>query len=63
MEDAMCYSRDWDTSERRKRQQAEAAEAQRKRDGVIKTLLSDAEQKAAQAKPDRAQITETAHSK
>jgi hypothetical protein len=42
----MCYSRDWDTTERRK-QQAEAAEAQRKRDGVIKTLLSEAEKAPA----------------
>ena len=57
----MCYSRDWDTSERRKRQ--EAAEAQRKRDGVIKTLLSDAEQKAAQAKTEKAATTESAPSK
>ena len=45
----MCYSRDWDTTERRKQQEPEAAEAQRKRDGVIKTLLSDAE-KAAQVR-------------
>jgi len=63
MEDAMCYSRDWDMSERRKRQEAEAAEAQRKRDGVIKTLLSDAEKKAAEARTERALTTETAHSK
>jgi hypothetical protein len=63
MEDAMCYSRDWDMSERRKRQEAEAAEAQRKRDGVIKTLLSDAEQKAAEAKTKQAPAKETAFSK
>jgi len=61
MEVAMCYSRDWDTTERRK-QQAEAAEAQRKRDGVIKTLLSEAE-KAAQARTEKAQAKESALSK
>ena len=63
MEVAMCYSRDWDTSERRKRQEAEATEAQRKRDGVIKTLLSDAEKKAADAKTETAPAKETAFSK
>ena len=55
----MCYSRDWDTSESRKQQEAEAAEAQRKRDGVIKTLLSDAE-KAAQARTEKTATKETA---
>ena len=59
----MCYSRDWDTSERRKRQEAEAAEAQRKREGVIKTLLTDAEKKAAEAKTEQAPAKETAPSK
>ena len=59
----MCYSRDWDTSERRKRREAEIAEAQRKRDGVIKTLLSDAEQKAAEAKTEQVPAKETAFSK
>ena len=59
----MCYSRDWDMSERRKRQEAEAAAAQRKRDGVIKTLLSDAERNAAQAKTEQAPAKETAFSK
>jgi len=63
MEVAMCYSRDWDTSERRKRQEAEAADAQRKRDGVIKTLLSDAEKKAAESKTEKAAPKETAFSK
>ena len=63
MEDAMCCSRAWDTSERRKQREAEAAEAQRKRDGVIKTLLSDAEQKAAEAKPEKSGVKETAFSK
>ena len=53
----MCYSRDWDTTERRK-QQAEAAEAQRKRDGVIKTLLSEAE-KAAQARTEKPAVKES----
>ena len=57
----MCYSRDWDTTERRK-QEAEAAEAQRKRDGMIKTLLSEAE-KAAQARTEKAQAKESALSK
>ena len=57
----MCYSRDWDTTERRK-QQAEAAEAQRKRDGVIKTLLTEAE-KAAQARTEKPAAKETAFSK
>ena len=57
----MCYSRDWDTTERRK-QQAEAAEAQRKRDGVIKALLTDAE-KTAEAKAEKAAAKETAFSK
>ena len=57
----MCYSRDRDTTERRK-QEAEAAEAQRKRDGVIKTLLTDAE-KAAQARTEMAQPKESAYSK
>ena len=57
----MCYSRDWDTTERRK-QQAEAAEAQRKRDGVIKTLLTEAE-KAAQARTEKAQAKESALAK
>jgi len=62
MEDAMCYSRDWDTNESRKRQEAEAAEAQRKRDGVIKTLLTDAEN-TAQATTENATAKETAFSK
>jgi hypothetical protein len=57
----MCYSRDWDTTERRK-QQAEAAEAQRKRDGVIKTLLTEAE-KAAQARTEKPAVKESALSK
>jgi hypothetical protein len=63
MEDAMCYSRDWDTSERRKRQEAEAAEAQRKREGVIKTLLTDAEKRAAETKTEQVPAKETAFSK
>jgi hypothetical protein len=58
----MCYSRDWDSAERRKRQEAEAAEAQRKRDGVIKTLLTEAE-KAAQARTERPAAKESAYSK
>ena len=58
----MCYSRGWDTTERRKQQEAEAAEAQRKRDGVIKTLLTDAE-KTAQATTEKATAKETAFSK
>jgi len=62
MEDAMCYSRDSDTR-RRKRQEAEATEAQRNREGVIKTLLSDAEKKAAEAKTDEALVKETTVSK
>ena len=57
----MCYSRDWDTTEQRK-QQAEAAEAQRKRDGVIKTLLTEAE-KAAQARTEKPAVKESALSK
>ena len=57
----MCYSRDWDTTERRK-QQAEAAEAQRKRDGVIKTLLSEAK-KVAQARTEKAHAKESALTK
>ena len=57
----MCYSRDWDTTERRK-QEAEAAEAQRKRDGMIKTLLSEAE-KAAQARTVKAQARDSALTK
>jgi hypothetical protein len=63
MEDAMCYSRDWDTSEKRKQQETEAAEAQRKRAGVIKTMLSDAEKKAAEAETEKAAAKETAPSK
>src|SRR3954464_14667855 len=59
---AMCYSRDWDTTERRKQQEAEAAEAHRKRDGVIKTLLTEAE-KAAQARTEKAQERESALTK
>jgi len=58
----MCYSRSWDTTERRKQQEAEAAEAQRKRDGVIKTLLSEAEN-AAQARTEKPAAKETAFSK
>ena len=57
----MCYSRDWDTNERRKRQEADA-EANRKRDGVIKTLLTDAG-KAAAAKTETAPTKETTFSK
>jgi len=57
----MCYSRDWDTTERRK-QQAEAAEAQRKRDGMIKTLLTEAE-KAAQARTEKPAVKESIFSK
>ena len=59
----MCYSRAWDTSERRQRQEAEAAEAQHKRDGMIKTLLTDAEKKAAEAKTEPAPAKETTFSK
>src|SRR3954462_1611893 len=54
MEVAMCYSRDWDTTERRKQQETEAAEAQCKRDGVIKTLLTDPEKTAAEARAETA---------
>ena len=63
MEDAMCYSKDWDTSEKRKQQETEAAEAQRKRDSVVKTLLTDAEKKAAEAKTEQPATKETAFSK
>ena len=56
----MCYSKDWDTNERRKRQEAEA---RRKREGVIKTLLTDAEKKAAEAKTEQAPAKEIAPSK
>jgi len=59
----MCYSRDWDMSAARKWQEAEAAEAHRKRDGVIKTLLTDAEKKTAAAKTETAPAKETAGSK
>ena len=59
----MCYSRDWDASERLKRQEAEAAEAQRKREGVIKTLLTEAEKRAAEAKTEPAPAKEIAPSK
>ena len=45
------------------RQEAEAAEAQRKREGVIKTLLTDAEKRAAEAKTEPAPAKETAASK
>ena len=62
MEVTMCYSRGWDTTERRKQQEAEAAEAQRKRDGVIKTLLTDAE-KAAQVRTEKPAAKVTAFSK
>ena len=58
----MCYSRDWETTERRKQREAEAAEAQRKRDGVIKTLLSEAE-KTAQARTEKPAAKVTALSK
>jgi hypothetical protein len=58
----MCYSRDWDTTERRKQQEAEAAEAQRKRDGVIKTLLTEAE-KGAQARTEKPAAKESTFSK
>ena len=57
----MCYSRGWDATERRK-QEAEAAEAQRKQDGVIKTLLTDAE-KAAQVRTEKPAAKVTAFSK
>ena len=59
----MCYSRDWDTSEKRKRQEAEAAEAQRKRENVVKTLLTAAERKAAETKTEQPAAKETAVSK
>jgi len=59
----MCYSRDWDTSERRKQREAGAAEAQRKRAGIVSDLLTDAEKKAAEARTERGPTTETAHSK
>ena len=58
----MCYSRGWETTERRKQREAEAAEAQRKRDGVIKTLLTEAE-KAAQARTEKPAVKESALSK
>jgi len=51
--------RDWDTTERRKQREAEA---QRKRDGVIKTLLTEAE-KAAQARTNKPAVKESALSK
>ena len=59
----MTLSRHWDTSERHKRQEAGAAEAQRKRDGVIKTLLSDVERTAAEAKAETDKVEETVFSK
>jgi hypothetical protein len=58
MEVTMCYSRGWDTTERRKQQEAEA---QRKRDGVIKTLLTDAD-KAAQVRTEKPAAKVTAFS-
>ena len=59
----MCYSRDWDTSEKHKRQEVEAAAAQRKRAGVVNSLLVDAEKKAAEVKTEKAATRETAPSK
>ncbi len=59
----MCYSRDWDTSEKRKRQEAEAAEAQRKRAGIVNSLLTEAEKKAVEAKTEKAVTKDTAFSK
>ena len=59
----MCYSRDWDMSEKRKQQETQAAEMQRKRDGVIKALLTDAEKKAAEAKTEQPAAKESAFSK
>jgi len=56
----MCYSRDWDTTERRKQHEAEA---HRKRDGMIKALMTDAEKTAAEAKAEKAAAKETAFSK
>ena len=55
----MCYSRDWDMSEKRKQE----AEAQRKRESVVKTLLTDAEKKAAEAKTEQPATRESAFSK
>ena len=56
----MCYSRHWDMSETRKQQEAEA---QRKRESVVKTLLTDAEKKAAEAKTEQPATKESAFSK
>ena len=58
----MCYSRDWDTNEKRKRQEADAGEAERKRQDMIKTLLTDGE-KAAAAKAETVPAKEPALSK
>ena len=48
----MCYSRDWQTDEERKRQEAKAREAHERRSGVIDTLRTEAEKKAEKAKND-----------
>ena len=63
-ENAICYSRDWDTSAKRKQEaEAAAAEAQRKRAGVIGGLLTDAEKKADAARTGKAPVQEPAHAK
>ena len=48
----MCHSWDWETREEQKRQ--EAAEAQRKRAGIVDRLLKDAKNSAQDARAERA---------
>ncbi len=48
----MCYSRPWQADEGQKQREAEAREAQERRDGMINTLRTDAEKEAEKARKD-----------
>jgi hypothetical protein len=59
----MCYSRSWNASEDRKREEAKSREAHQKRAGVIDNLLSDAKENAETAKRQQAPVKDAAPAK
>ena len=54
-EDAMCHSRYWSSEDERRMQAAKANEADEKRAGTIRSMLSEAEKKAEEAKAREAE--------
>jgi hypothetical protein len=60
----MCYSRSWNASEDRKREEAKTREAaHQKRAGVIDNLLADAKENAETAKRQQAPVKDAAPAK